>query len=50
MPSRRAGGLSPGFAYMLYFRLIAHAGPANALAVTYLIARCCGAHLSSPSR
>jgi drug/metabolite transporter (DMT)-like permease len=26
-----------GLAYVLYFRLIAHAGPANAVAVTYLI-------------
>ena len=26
-----------GLAYLLYFRLIAHAGPANAIAVTYLI-------------
>jgi len=26
-----------GLAYLLYFRLIAHAGPANAVAVTYLI-------------
>ena len=26
-----------GLAYILYFRLIAHAGPANAIAVTYLI-------------
>jgi drug/metabolite transporter (DMT)-like permease len=26
-----------GFAYLLYFRLIAHAGPANAIAVTYLV-------------
>jgi drug/metabolite transporter (DMT)-like permease len=26
-----------GLAYVLYFRLIAHAGPANAIAVTYLI-------------
>jgi drug/metabolite transporter (DMT)-like permease len=26
-----------GVAYILYFRLIAHAGPANAVAVTYLI-------------
>ena len=26
-----------GFAYVLYFRLIANAGPANAVAVTYLI-------------
>ena len=26
-----------GFAYILYFRLIANAGPANAVAVTYLI-------------
>lgn len=29
--------LCTGFAYVLYFRLIAHAGPANAIAVTYLI-------------
>jgi drug/metabolite transporter (DMT)-like permease len=26
-----------GLAYILYFRLIAHAGPANAVAVTYLV-------------
>ena len=26
-----------GLAYILYFRLIANAGPANAVAVTYLI-------------
>ena len=26
-----------GLAYVLYFRLIANAGPANAIAVTYLI-------------
>jgi len=26
-----------GLAYLLYFRLIANAGPANAVAVTYLI-------------
>ena len=26
-----------GIAYVLYFRLIAHAGPANAIAVTYLV-------------
>jgi drug/metabolite transporter (DMT)-like permease len=26
-----------GFAYVLYFRLIAHAGAANAMAVTFLI-------------
>jgi drug/metabolite transporter (DMT)-like permease len=26
-----------GFAYLLYFRLIAHVGPANAIAVTFLI-------------
>ncbi len=26
-----------GLAYLLYFRLIAHAGPSNAIAVTYLI-------------
>ena len=26
-----------GLAYVLYFRLIANAGPANAVAVTYLI-------------
>jgi drug/metabolite transporter (DMT)-like permease len=29
--------LCTGFAYLLYFRLIANAGPANAIAVTYLI-------------
>lgn len=29
--------LGTGLAYVLYFRLIAHAGPANAVAVTYLI-------------
>ena len=29
--------LSTGLAYALYFRLIAHAGPANAVAVTYLV-------------
>ena len=29
--------LGTGFAYLLYFRLIANAGPANAVAVTYLI-------------
>jgi drug/metabolite transporter (DMT)-like permease len=29
--------LCTGLAYILYFRLIAHAGPANAIAVTYLI-------------
>ena len=29
--------LCTGLAYVLYFRLIAHAGPANAIAVTYLI-------------
>ena len=29
--------LGTGFAYVLYFRLIANAGPANAVAVTYLI-------------
>jgi drug/metabolite transporter (DMT)-like permease len=28
---------STGFAYVLYFRLIANAGPANAVAVTYLV-------------
>ena len=26
-----------GIAYLLYFRLIANAGPANAIAVTYLV-------------
>ncbi len=26
-----------GIAYVLYFRLIAHVGPANAIAVTFLI-------------
>jgi drug/metabolite transporter (DMT)-like permease len=26
-----------GLAYLLYFRLIAHVGPANAIAVTFLI-------------
>ena len=26
-----------GLAYLLYFRLIAHVGPAQAIAVTYLI-------------
>ena len=26
-----------GFAYILYFRLIANAGPTNAVAVTYLV-------------
>ena len=26
-----------GLAYLLYFRLIAHVGPSNAIAVTYLI-------------
>ena len=42
--ARRPGPTSPrlavlctGLAYILYFRLIAHAGPANAIAVTYLI-------------
>jgi drug/metabolite transporter (DMT)-like permease len=29
--------LCTGVAYLLYFRLIAHVGPANAIAVTYLI-------------
>lgn len=29
--------LCTGFAYVLYFRLIAHAGPANAIAVTFLV-------------
>ncbi|HKW84336.1 MAG TPA: DMT family transporter, partial [Burkholderiaceae bacterium] len=29
--------LCTGFAYILFFRLIAHAGPANALSVTFLI-------------
>ena len=29
--------LGTGLAYILYFRLIANAGPANAVAVTYLI-------------
>jgi drug/metabolite transporter (DMT)-like permease len=29
--------LGTGLAYVLYFRLIANAGPANAVAVTYLI-------------
>jgi drug/metabolite transporter (DMT)-like permease len=29
--------LCTGFAYLLYFRLIANAGPANAIAVTYLV-------------
>ena len=29
--------LGTGIAYVLYFRLIAHAGPSNAVAVTYLI-------------
>ena len=29
--------LGTGLAYVLYFRLIAHVGPANAVAVTYLI-------------
>jgi drug/metabolite transporter (DMT)-like permease len=29
--------LGTGLAYILYFRLIAHAGPANAVAVTYLV-------------
>jgi drug/metabolite transporter (DMT)-like permease len=29
--------LGTGFAYVLYFRLIANAGPANAVSVTYLI-------------
>ena len=29
--------LCTGLAYVLYFRLIAHTGPANAIAVTYLI-------------
>ncbi len=31
------GLLCTGFAYILYFRLIANAGPANAIAVTYLL-------------
>ncbi|MEN9544143.1 MAG: hypothetical protein RLZZ598_976 [Pseudomonadota bacterium] len=31
------GVLSTGLAYLLYFRLIAHIGPANAVAVTFLI-------------
>jgi drug/metabolite transporter (DMT)-like permease len=31
------GVLSTAMAYVLYFRLIAHAGPANAMAVTFLI-------------
>jgi len=26
-----------GIAYLMYFRLIAHIGPANAIAVTYLV-------------
>ena len=26
-----------GIAYLMYFRLIAHVGPANAIAVTYLV-------------
>lgn len=29
--------LGTGFAYVIYFRLIANAGPANAVAVTYVI-------------
>src|SRR5205085_11861344 len=29
--------LCTGFAYILYFRLIAHVGPANAITVTFLI-------------
>ena len=29
--------LCTGLAYLLYFRLIAHVGPANAIAVTFLI-------------
>ena len=29
--------LCTGFAYLLYFRLIAHVGPANAIAVTFLV-------------
>jgi drug/metabolite transporter (DMT)-like permease len=29
--------LCTGVAYLLYFRLIAHVGPANAIAVTFLI-------------
>ena len=29
--------LCTGVAYVLYFRLIAHIGPANAIAVTFLI-------------
>jgi drug/metabolite transporter (DMT)-like permease len=31
------GVLSTGVAYVLYFRLIAHVGPASAVAVTFLI-------------
>jgi drug/metabolite transporter (DMT)-like permease len=31
------GVLSTGLAYILYFQLIARVGPANAIAVTYLI-------------
>ncbi len=36
----QAGGLAvfcTGFAYVLFFRLIAHAGPANAISVTFLV-------------
>ena len=33
----RLGVLSTGLAYFLYFQLIARVGPANAIAVTYLI-------------
>ena len=29
--------LCTGLAYLLYFRLIAHVGPANAISVTFLI-------------
>jgi drug/metabolite transporter (DMT)-like permease len=29
--------LSTGFAYLMYFRLIAHVGPTNAVTVTFLI-------------
>jgi drug/metabolite transporter (DMT)-like permease len=29
--------LCTGVAYLMYFRLIAHVGPANAIAVTFLI-------------
>jgi drug/metabolite transporter (DMT)-like permease len=31
------GVFCTGLAYLLYFRLIAHVGPANAIAVTFLI-------------